>query len=132
MVAVVFLHLARVFLTGAYKNGAGRDQKREWNWVIGVGMFVSTLLLSFTGYLLPWDQLAFWAVTVGTNIASSIPAIGPTIRELLIGGRTTDQPTLNPLYLAPPIPLPGAPAAPFLPPILPAPQYAASPPAAPA
>src|SRR5262245_56451551 len=114
MVAVVFLHLARVFLTGAYKNGAGRDQKREWNWVIGVGMFVSTLLLSFTGYLLPWDQLAFWAVTVGTNIASSIPAIGPTIRELLIGGRTIDQPTLIRFYVAHVILLPGVLGALFL------------------
>src|SRR6266511_5799592 len=64
MVAVVFLHMARVFLTGAYKNGAGRGQKREWNWVLGVAMLLSTLFLSFTGYLLPWDQLAFWAVTV--------------------------------------------------------------------
>jgi quinol-cytochrome oxidoreductase complex cytochrome b subunit len=114
MVAVVFLHLARVFLTGAYKNGAGRGQKREWNWVIGVGMFVSTLLLSFTGYLLPWDQLAFWAVTVGTNIASSIPAIGPTIRELLIGGRTIDQPTLIRFYVAHVILLPGILGALFL------------------
>ena len=73
MVIAVFLHLVRVFLTGAYKNGAGRGQQRESNWVIGVVMFLTTLFLSFTGYLLPWDQLAFWAVTVGTNIASSIP-----------------------------------------------------------
>jgi quinol-cytochrome oxidoreductase complex cytochrome b subunit len=114
MVAVVFLHLARVFLTGAYKNGAGRDQKREWNWVIGVGMFVSTLLLSFTGYLLPWDQLAFWAVTVGTNIASSVPAVGPTIRELLIGGRTIEQPTLIRFYVAHVILLPALLGALFL------------------
>src|SRR5512144_2947211 len=61
MVAVVFLHLVRVFLTGSYQNGVGRGQKREWNWVIGVGMLLVTLFLSFTGYLLPWDQLAFWA-----------------------------------------------------------------------
>src|SRR5512146_1826490 len=83
MVAVVFLHLARVFLTGAYKNGVGRGQRREWNWVIGVGMLLATLFLSFTGYLLPWDQLACWAVTVGTNIASSVPFVGSTIRALL-------------------------------------------------
>jgi quinol-cytochrome oxidoreductase complex cytochrome b subunit len=98
MVAAVFLHLVRVFLTGAYKNGVGRGQRREWNWVIGVGMLLVTLFLSFTGYLLPWDQLAFWAVTVGTNIASSVPFVGPTIRELLIGGRTIDQPTLIRFY----------------------------------
>ena len=77
MVAAVFLHLVRVFLTGAYKNGTGRGQRREWNWVLGVVMIVLTLFLSFTGYLLPWDQLAYWAVTVGTNIASSVPFVGP-------------------------------------------------------
>jgi quinol-cytochrome oxidoreductase complex cytochrome b subunit len=98
MVIAVSLHLIRVFLTGAYKNGVGRGQRREINWVIGVAMYLSTLFLSFTGYLLPWDQLAFWAVTVGTNIASSIPWIGPTVRELLIGGRTIEQATLIRFY----------------------------------
>ncbi|HQZ37837.1 MAG TPA: cytochrome b N-terminal domain-containing protein [Vicinamibacterales bacterium] len=99
MVIAVFLHLVRVYLTGAYKNGAGRGQRREWNWVLGVVMLLATLFLSFTGYLLPWDQLAFWAVTVGTNIASSIPGIGPTVRELLIGGRTIEQATLIRFYV---------------------------------
>jgi hypothetical protein len=99
MVVAVALHLARVFLTGAYKNGVGGGQRRQWNWVFGVAMLLLTLFLSFTGYLLPWDQLAYWAVTVGTNIASSIPAIGPTIRELLIGGRTIEQPTLIRFYV---------------------------------
>jgi quinol-cytochrome oxidoreductase complex cytochrome b subunit len=107
MVAAVFLHLVRVFLTGAYKNGIGQGQQREWNWVIGVVMLLLTLLLSFTGYLLPWDQLAYWAVTVGTNIASSIPVIGPTIRELLLGGRAIDQPTLIRFYVLHVIVLPG-------------------------
>ncbi|HET7710348.1 MAG TPA: cytochrome b N-terminal domain-containing protein [Thermoanaerobaculia bacterium] len=108
MVGAVFLHLARVFLTGAYKNGYGRGQRREWNWVIGVGLFLLTLLLSFTGYLLPWDQLAYWAITVGTNIASSIPLIGDTVRELLLGGRTIEQPTLIRFYVLHVIFLPGA------------------------
>ena len=108
MVAAVFLHLARVFLTGAYKNGIGQGQQREWNWVIGVVMLLLTLLLSFTGYLLPWDQLAYWAVTVGTNIASSIPFVGPSIRELLLGGRAIDQPTLIRFYVLHIIVLPGA------------------------
>jgi quinol-cytochrome oxidoreductase complex cytochrome b subunit len=107
MVIVVALHLMRVFLTGAYKNGAGRGQRREINWVIGVVMLLTTLFLSFTGYLLPWDQLAFWAVTVGTNIASSIPAIGPDVRELLIGGRTIEQATLIRFYVLHIIILPG-------------------------
>jgi cytochrome b-561 len=114
MVAVVFLHMARVFLTGAYKNGAGRGQKREWNWVLGVAMLLATLFLSFTGYLLPWDQLAFWAVTVGTNIASSIPAVGPKIRELLIGGRAIEQPTLIRFYVLHVLFLPGGLAGLFL------------------
>jgi len=108
MVAVVFLHLVRVFLTGAYKNGIGLGQERQTNWVIGVGMLLLTLLLSFTGYLLPWDQLAFWAVTVGTNIASSIPVIGPSVRELLLGGRAIDQPTLIRFYVLHILVLPGA------------------------
>ncbi len=108
MVAVVFLHLVRVFLTGSYKNGSGRGQKREWTWVIGVVMLLLTLFLSFTGYLLPWDQLAYWAVTVGTNIASSVPLVGPKIRELLLGGRTIDQSTLLRFYVLHCILLPGA------------------------
>jgi quinol-cytochrome oxidoreductase complex cytochrome b subunit len=99
MVAAVFLHLVRVFLTGAYKNGVGQNQKRQWNWVLGVGMLLLTLFLSFTGYLLPWDQLAYWAVTVGTNIASSVPLVGPTARELLIGGRSIEQATLIRFYV---------------------------------
>ncbi len=107
MVAAVFLHLVRVFLTGAYKNGTGRNQRREWNWVIGVGMLLVTLFLSFTGYLLPWDQLAYWAVTVGTNIASAVPLVGPKIRELLLGGRTIDQPTLIRFYVLHIVVLPG-------------------------
>jgi cytochrome b-561 len=108
MVAAVFLHMLRVFWTGAYKNGAGRGQKREWNWVLGVAMFLATLFLSFTGYLLPWDQLAYWAITVGTNIASSVPYIGPTIRELLLGGRVIEQATLIRFYTLHVIFLPGA------------------------
>jgi len=107
MVIAVALHLVRVFLTGAYKNGAGRGQRREINWVIGVVMFLTTLFLSFTGYLLPWDQLAFWAVTVGTNIASSIPMIGPDVRELMIGGRAIEQATLIRFYVLHIIVLPG-------------------------
>ncbi len=58
MVIAVTLHMARVFLTGAYRNDGEREQHREWNWVIGVALLAGTVLLSFTGYLLPWDQLA--------------------------------------------------------------------------
>jgi len=107
MVAAVFLHLVRVFLTGAYKNGSGRGQRREWNWLMGIAMLLLTLFLSFTGYLLPWDQLAYWAVTVGTNIASAVPLVGPQVRELLLGGRNIDQPTLIRFYVLHVIVLPG-------------------------
>ena len=70
MVITVWLHMFRVFLTGSYKP------PREFNWVIGVFLVTFTLLLSFTGYLLPWDQLAMWAVTVGTNMARATPFLG--------------------------------------------------------
>src|SRR5438876_5451296 len=80
MVLLVFMHMMRVFYTGAYKP------PREFNWVVGVILLVLTLLLSFTGYLLPWDQLAFWAITVGTNMIGSAPVFGPKSRFLLIGG----------------------------------------------
>jgi quinol-cytochrome oxidoreductase complex cytochrome b subunit len=99
MVITTTLHLVRVFVTGAYKNTEGRDQHREWNWVLGVAMLFATLLLSFTGYLLPWDQLAFWAVTVGTHIVSSAPVAGTIVREVLIGGREIGQATLIRFYL---------------------------------
>jgi quinol-cytochrome oxidoreductase complex cytochrome b subunit len=70
MVLTVWLHMFRVFMTGSYKP------PREFNWVIGVVLLLLTLLLSFTGYLLPWDQLAIWAVTVGSNMARATPLQG--------------------------------------------------------
>jgi len=99
MIIVVSLHLARVFLTGAYRNAGRREQHREWNWVIGVAMLMGTVLLSFTGYLLPWDQLAFWAVTVSMNIVASMPLAGPAVRDMLIGGREVGQTALMRFYL---------------------------------
>jgi quinol-cytochrome oxidoreductase complex cytochrome b subunit len=99
MVAVVFLHMFRVFLTGAYKAGDAVRSARPFNWVLGVGLLVLTLLLSFTGYLLPWDQLAFWAITVGTTIAASVPLIGSEIREFLLGGTIIGQATLIRFYV---------------------------------
>jgi quinol-cytochrome oxidoreductase complex cytochrome b subunit len=70
MVLFVVLHMARVFYHKAYRP------PREFNWVIGIGCLVLTLLLSFTGYLLPWDQLAYWAITVGTNMMAYAPVVG--------------------------------------------------------
>jgi quinol-cytochrome oxidoreductase complex cytochrome b subunit len=70
MVIAVWLHMFRVFMTGSYKP------PREFNWIVGVILLVLTLLLSFTGYLLPWDQLSIWAVTVGSNMARATPLLG--------------------------------------------------------
>ena len=92
MVLVVILHMARVFYTGGYKP------PREFNWVIGVMLLLITLGGSFTGYLLPWDQLSYWAITVGTNIAGYAPLIGPQLNQLLLGGAEVGQATLLRFY----------------------------------
>lgn len=99
MVAFAFLHMVRVFLTGAYKNGIGVGQNRPLNWIVGVILLLLTLLLSFTGYLLPWDQLAFWAITVGTNIAKNAPIVGEWIRFVLLGGHEIEQNALIRFYV---------------------------------
>jgi cytochrome b-561 len=93
MVATTFLHMARVFFTGAYRG------TRSLNWLVGLALLLATLLLSFTGYLLPWDQLAYWAVTVGTNIAREAPFVGESMRFLLLGGTTIVQATLLRFYV---------------------------------
>jgi quinol-cytochrome oxidoreductase complex cytochrome b subunit len=93
MVIAVAAHMARVFYRGAYKS------PREFNWVIGVVLLVLTLLLSFTGYLLPWDQLAFWAITVGTSMAAYVPIIGDTVKEILLGGPSVGSATLVRFYV---------------------------------
>jgi quinol-cytochrome oxidoreductase complex cytochrome b subunit len=92
MVVAVALHMCRVFYTGAYKP------PREFNWVLGVSLLVLTLALSFTGYLLPWDQLSFWAVTVGTNIVSYAPVLGAKLRFILLGGDTVGSDALLRFY----------------------------------
>ena len=105
MVFAVLLHMARVFYTGSYKRS------RKFNWLIGMGLFVLTLFLSYTGYLLPWDQLAYWAVTIGANIAASpreltdalgmteVFDVGGLQKILLIGGETVGQEALTRFYL---------------------------------
>jgi len=93
MVLVVCLHLLRVFYAGAYKP------PRQFNWVVGVVLLVFTLLMSFTGYLLPWDQLSYWAITVGTNIAGYVPFFGNTARNVLLGGPDVSNVTLLRFYV---------------------------------
>src|ERR1700758_3176120 len=82
-----------VFYRGGYKP------PHEFNWVIGVLLLLVTLFLSYTGYLLPWDQLAFWAVTVGTNIISAMPAVGNKIRFLVLGGNIVGENALLRFYV---------------------------------
>ena len=107
MVIMVELHMFRVYLTGSYKK------PREFNWVVGVLLLVLTLLLSFTGYLLPDDQLGFWAVTVGTNMARATPLLGHMgpfgpqlgmtpfndVRFGLVGGSIVDSNALLRAYI---------------------------------
>jgi len=107
MVITVFLHMIRVFYTGSYKP------PREFNWVVGTLLFFFTIFLSYTGYLLPWDQLAIWAVTVGTNMARATPLLGnegpfgPQLgmtprydaRALLTAGTVVGSPTLLRFYV---------------------------------
>ena len=113
MVIAVWLHMYRVFLTGSYKP------PREFNWMVGVVLLVLTLLLSFTGYLLPWDQLSMWAITVGSNMARAVPVFGyegpgqqiltaggidmitsaSDTRFALLGAPTVGEETLNRFYV---------------------------------
>jgi quinol-cytochrome oxidoreductase complex cytochrome b subunit len=92
LIVVSVLHLLRVFLTGAHKP------PRELNWLLGVGMLLLVLGANFTGYLLPWDQLAFWAITVGTSIVTYIPLVGSFINRLLLGGPEVSAATLLNFY----------------------------------
>jgi quinol-cytochrome oxidoreductase complex cytochrome b subunit len=93
MVLSVFLHMSRVFYHGAYKP------PREFNWVVGVILLLLTLLLSFSGYLLPWDQLAYWAVTVGSNMAGFVPVMGEQVKFLLLASVEVSAATLLRFYV---------------------------------
>ncbi len=94
MVAFVFFHMLRVFYTGSYLP------PKEFNWVIGVVLLIVTVLLSYTGYLLPWDQLSFWGISVGTNIIRAIPfGLGERISFLLLGGNVVGEYALVRFYV---------------------------------
>ncbi len=92
MFVVCIAHMARVFITGSYKP------PRELNWIAGVLLLIFTLLFGFTGYLLPWDQRAFWATTVGSEIAGSAPVIGNLILVFLRVGWDVSALTLSRFY----------------------------------
>lgn len=89
MVILVGLHTLRVFFMAAYKY------PREVTWAIGVFLFILVMGAGFTGYLLPWDQKAYWATNVGTAIAGQTPLIGPLIQKVLIGGSQIGALTLT-------------------------------------
>ncbi|ELZ25785.1 cytochrome b/b6 domain protein [Halosimplex carlsbadense 2-9-1] len=93
MVAAVFLHMLRVYFTGAYK------EPRELNWIIGIVLISLTMVFGYTGYLLPWDQLAFWAGQIGVEMSLSIPLIGEWVAQLLFGGFTLSQSTVQRMYI---------------------------------
>jgi cytochrome b6 len=91
MVITVFLHMVRVFITGAYKP------PREFNWIVGVLLLALTLSMSFTGYLLPWDQVSLWAVTVASRVAASLPFLD--VRPLLLGDTVVSGAALLRFYV---------------------------------
>lgn len=100
MVVVVFLHMVRTYVTGSYKK------PREITWVLGVVLFLLTLVFGFTGYLLPWNQLAYWATTVGTEVAGAIPGAGEWIKTFLRGGPDVSGETLSRFFVVHVIVLP--------------------------
>ncbi len=92
LVITVFLHMLRVFFTGGFMQG------RSTNWIIGIVLLLLVIAFNFTGYLLPWDQLAFWAITVGTSLLSYIPLIGTAVSNFLLGGSEVGQGALRNFY----------------------------------
>ena len=92
MVILIFLHMGRTFFFGAYKY------PRELNWIIGVVLLILTMLMGFSGYLLPFDQRSFWATVVGVNLNSSGPLVGPYLADFLRGGAEFGATTLSRFY----------------------------------
>ncbi len=93
MVAAAFLHMLRVYFTGAYK------EPRELNWLIGVVLLLLTIGFGYTGYLLPWNQLSLWAGQIGVEMALVTPLIGEWVAQLIFGGVEIGQPTLMRMYI---------------------------------
>ena len=89
LIVIVFLHMLRVFLSSAYRG------PRYLNWIIGLGLFLLILLANFSGYLLPWDQRAYWAVTIATSILEYVPGVGTALLELVRGGGDVGSATLR-------------------------------------
>jgi menaquinol-cytochrome c reductase cytochrome b subunit len=101
-IILLFFHMARVFLFGAYKY------PRELNWIVGVLLLVFGMLEGFTGYLLPWDQTAYWATVVGINLNGTAPILGPFLADFLRGGAEIGGDTLSRFYSLHMLLIPGA------------------------
>jgi quinol-cytochrome oxidoreductase complex cytochrome b subunit len=101
-IILMFFHMARVFLFGSYKY------PRELNWLIGVFLLILGMLEGFTGYLLPWDQTAYWATVVGVNLNATAPIVGPYLAQALRGGAEIGPDTLSRFYSIHMLILPGA------------------------
>ncbi|HWG89286.1 MAG TPA: cytochrome b N-terminal domain-containing protein [Candidatus Thermoplasmatota archaeon] len=93
MVAAVFLHMFRTYLTQAYKK------PRELNWFVGVVLFLLTILLGYSGYLLPWSQLSYWAATIGLEMSNASPIIGKWLAAMLFGGTQLGAATVTRMYV---------------------------------
>src|SRR5262249_20763434 len=93
MIVAVSLHLMRVFFTGAYRK------PREANWMVGVTLFLLTLMLGFTGYSIVYEQLSYWGATVAANITEAVPLIGPGLARTLRGGEQIGAPTLSRFFI---------------------------------
>jgi len=93
MTAAVFLHMLRVYFTGAYK------EPRELNWLLGIVLISLTMVFGYTGYLLPWDQLSYWAGQIGVEMSLSIPIVGEWVAQLVFGGFSLGQATLQRMYI---------------------------------
>ena len=92
LIIISFLHLLRVFLSGAFLP------PRHWNWIIGISLFLGVVFINFTGYLLPWDQLSYWAITVSTSMLDYVPLIGQWSKEFIRGGTEVGASTLLNFY----------------------------------
>ena len=101
-IILMFFHMARTFLFGAYKY------PRELNWIVGVLLLVTGMLEGFTGYLLPWDQTAYWATVVGINLNGTAPVLGPFLAQFLSGGAEIGADTLSKFYALHMLAIPGA------------------------
>ena len=92
LLLIVFLHFLRVYFTGAFTT------PRQFNWIIGLALFAGVILSNFTGYLLPWDQLAFWAITISSSMLEYIPGVGTWLQELILGGKELGSATISNFY----------------------------------